>query len=98
MREMTIPINPQTAVTRDNVYTELAGVLFVQIVDSKKATFGIRRPLISIVKAAEAAMRNALGEVGGSVAGHCIWHGAMSGYRWSDSCRTCRQLEPMNLS
>lgn len=63
MREMTIPISPQTAVTRDNVYTKLSGVLFVQVVDAKKATYGIRRPLISIVKAAEAAMRNALGEM-----------------------------------
>lgn len=63
MREMTIPITPQTAVTRDNVYTKLSGVLFVQVIDAKKATYGIRRPLISIVKAAEAAMRNALGEM-----------------------------------
>ena len=63
MREMTIQIAPQTAQTRDNVSTKLSAVLFVQIVDAKKATYGIRRPLVSVVKAAEAAMRNALGEM-----------------------------------
>jgi hypothetical protein len=31
MREITIEISPQSAVTRDNVYTLLSGVLFVQV-------------------------------------------------------------------
>ena len=63
MREMTLPILPQVAVTKDNVYVELSGVLFVQITDAERASYGVRRPLYSVIKAAEAAMRNAIGEL-----------------------------------
>jgi regulator of protease activity HflC (stomatin/prohibitin superfamily) len=44
-------------------YLKVSGVLFVQVTDAANATYGIRQPLISVVKAAEAGMRNALGDM-----------------------------------
>ena len=61
MRELCLPIEPQTGVTRDNVYTSLSGILFVQVENSYDATYNIRRPLLSVMKSAEASMRDALG-------------------------------------
>lgn len=63
VRELCLPIEPQTGVTSDNVYTSLSGVLFVQVTDSFLATYGVDSPLSSVVKSAEAAMRNALGSM-----------------------------------
>ena len=39
----------------------MSGVLFVEVTDAVDATYGVQQPLLSVVKAAEAAMRNALG-------------------------------------
>jgi regulator of protease activity HflC (stomatin/prohibitin superfamily) len=63
MRELCLPIEPQTGVTKDNVYTSLSGILFVQVENSYDATYNIRRPLLSVMKSAEAAMRDALGDM-----------------------------------
>ena len=63
MREITVAIAPQSGVTRDNVCADVSGVLFVRVVDPVKASYGAQQPLNAIVKAAEAAMRNALGSM-----------------------------------
>jgi regulator of protease activity HflC (stomatin/prohibitin superfamily) len=63
MREITIEISPQSGVTRDNVYADVSGVLFVKVTDPVKASYGAQQPLDATVKAAEAAMRNALGSM-----------------------------------
>eukprot|EP00559_Dactyliosolen_fragilissimus_P003990 CAMPEP_0184858196 /NCGR_PEP_ID=MMETSP0580-20130426/3326_1 /TAXON_ID=1118495 /ORGANISM="Dactyliosolen fragilissimus" /LENGTH=399 /DNA_ID=CAMNT_0027354221 /DNA_START=76 /DNA_END=1275 /DNA_ORIENTATION=- len=63
VRERAIDIQPQSAITRDNVSVEVSGNLFVQFVDPEKAAYGARNPLYSVMQHAQSAMRSAIGEM-----------------------------------
>jgi len=63
MREMVISIDPQMAITRDNVRIELSGSLYLQFVDPYKALYGAVRPLIASVQQAQAIMRSCVGKM-----------------------------------
>lgn len=63
IRERAIDIEPQSAITRDNVSVEVSGNLFVQFVDPEKAAYGARNPLYSVMQHAQSAMRSAIGEM-----------------------------------
>mmetsp|Transcript_18266 Transcript_18266/g.27084 ORF Transcript_18266/g.27084 Transcript_18266/m.27084 type:complete len:377 (-) Transcript_18266:9-1139(-) len=62
-RERAIRIEPQSAITRDNVSVDVSGNLFVQFVDPEKAAYGARNPLYSVMQHAQSAMRSAIGEM-----------------------------------
>jgi hypothetical protein len=49
-RERAIRIEPQSAITRDNVSVDVSGNLFVQFVDAEKAAYGARNPLYSVMQ------------------------------------------------
>merc|ERR1719384_379159 len=63
MREMVISIDPQMAITRDNVRIELSGSLYLQFVDPYKALYGAVRPLVASVQQAQAIMRSCVGKM-----------------------------------
>jgi len=63
MREMVLPIDPQMAITRDNVRIELCGFLYLQFVDSYKACYGAVRPLVASINQAQAIMRSCVGKM-----------------------------------
>merc|ERR1711976_143044 len=62
-REMVVTIDPQMAITRDNVRIELSGSVYLQFVDSFKALYGAVRPLLASVQQAQAIMRSAVGKM-----------------------------------
>ncbi len=62
MRELTIPINPQTAITKDNVSVELGGNVYVQFINAYDAAYGAQRPIYAVVQHAQSAMRSIVGE------------------------------------
>jgi len=62
-RERAIRIEPQSAITRDNVSVDVSGNLFVQFVDPERAAYGARNPLYSVMQHAQSAMRSAIGEM-----------------------------------
>jgi len=63
IRERAIDIEPQAAITRDNVSVEVSGNLFVKFQDPEKAAYGALNPLYSVTQHAQSAMRSAIGEM-----------------------------------
>lgn len=43
LREQAFEISQQVAVTKDNVQLKIDGVLYVQVVDPYKASYGVER-------------------------------------------------------
>ena len=50
LRERAIDIEPQAAITRDNVSVEVSGNLFVKFQDPEKAAYGALNPLYSVTQ------------------------------------------------
>lgn len=63
IRERAIDIEPQSAITRDNVSVEVSGNLFVKFDDPEAAAYGALNPLYSVTQHAQSAMRSAIGEM-----------------------------------
>lgn len=63
MREKAIEIQPQPAITRDNVSLDVSGNVFVQFVDPEAAAYGSFNPVYGITQHAQSAMRAAIGKL-----------------------------------
>lgn len=63
LKEQTIDIPEQICITRDNVQVGVDGVIFVQVVDPRMASYGISNYLISIVQLSQTTMRSEVGKI-----------------------------------
>lgn len=63
MREKAIPIDPQTAISRDNVSIRMSGVLYTRFIDAESAAYGHYNPLFAVIQHAQSAMRAAVGDI-----------------------------------
>jgi regulator of protease activity HflC (stomatin/prohibitin superfamily) len=63
MREKSLNITPQSAITKDNVHVHVSGNLYCQFVDAEKAAYGSKNPLYAVKQHAQSAMRAAIGEL-----------------------------------
>lgn len=63
VRERAMDIQPQAAITRDNVSVEVSGNLFIRFIDPERAAYGAKNPLYSVIQHAQSAMRAAIGEM-----------------------------------
>ena len=63
MREQCVEISSQVAVTRDNVALHIDGVLYLQIIDPLKASYGVENINDAISNLAQTTMRSEIGKL-----------------------------------
>ena len=63
MREQAIEISSQVAVTRDNVALHIDGVLYIQVVDPYKASYGVESYKDAVTNLAQTTMRSEIGRL-----------------------------------
>jgi regulator of protease activity HflC (stomatin/prohibitin superfamily) len=62
LREQAIEISSQVAVTRDNVALHIDGVLYIQVVDPEKASYGVESYKDAVINLAQTTMRSEIGK------------------------------------
>ncbi len=63
MKEQAIDVPPQTCITRDNISVEVDGILYMQVIDPKKASYGINNYQFASTQLAQTTMRSVIGKL-----------------------------------
>ncbi len=63
LKEQALDVPPQQCITKDNIAVEVDGILYVQVVDPKKASYGINDYLYASTQIAQTTMRSIIGKL-----------------------------------
>jgi len=63
MREQVIDIPGQSVITSDNIQVEVDGLLYLKIMDAKKASYGIGNYIAACINLAQTTMRSEVGKI-----------------------------------
>lgn len=63
LKETVIPVEEQDCITKDNVLIKVDAVLYYQIIDPIKATYGISDHRVGIVQLAQTTVRSEIGKI-----------------------------------
>jgi len=63
IREQVIDIPSQSVITSDNIQVEVDGLLYLKVMDAKKASYGIGNYLAASVNLAQTTMRSEVGKI-----------------------------------
>jgi len=63
LKECAIDVPPQQCVTRDNIIVEVDGLLYLQVVDPIKASYGIADYLFACTQLAQTTLRSEVGKL-----------------------------------
>lgn len=63
MREQAIDIPAQACITRDNIQVEVDGIVYLKVMDARKASYGIADYRIATVNLAQTTMRSEIGKL-----------------------------------
>jgi len=63
LKEQAIDVPPQTCITKDNISVEVDGILYLQVIDPMKASYGINRYQFASTQLAQTTMRSVIGKL-----------------------------------
>ena len=63
LKEQAVDVPPQSCITRDNIAVEVDGILYMQVVDAKKASYGIDHYRFAATQLAQTTMRSVMGKL-----------------------------------
>ena len=63
LKEQAIDVASQTCVTRDNITVEVDGILYLQVIDPQKASYGIDDYRFASIQIAQTTMRSVIGKL-----------------------------------
>ncbi len=63
MREQLLDVPPQSCITRDNIQVEVDGMVYLKVMDPKKASYGIENYRRASVNLAQTTLRSELGKL-----------------------------------
>jgi regulator of protease activity HflC (stomatin/prohibitin superfamily) len=63
LKEQAIDVPPQTCITGDNISVEVDGILYLQVIDPKKASYGINNYQFASTQLAQTTMRSVIGRL-----------------------------------
>lgn len=63
LKETAVDVPPQTCITRDNIAVEVDGVLYLQVIDPIRASYGIDRYMVASTLLAQTTMRSEIGKI-----------------------------------
>lgn len=63
LKEQAYDIHEQICITRDNVQVRVDGVIFLQVIDPHKASYGINDYVFAVTQLAQTTMRSEIGKI-----------------------------------
>jgi regulator of protease activity HflC (stomatin/prohibitin superfamily) len=63
LKEVAVDVPAQVCITRDNISVEVDGVLYMQVMDAKKASYGIEDYMFASSQLAQTTMRSEIGKL-----------------------------------
>ncbi len=63
LKEQAVDVPPQSCITKDNICVEVDGILYMQVVDAQKASYGIRNYAYASIQLAQTTMRSVMGKL-----------------------------------
>lgn len=63
LKEQAVDVPPQTCITRDNIQVEVDGILYMQVIDPSRASYGIRNYAFASIQLAQTTMRSVIGKL-----------------------------------
>jgi regulator of protease activity HflC (stomatin/prohibitin superfamily) len=63
LKEQVIDVAAQTCITRDNISVEVDGILYLQVMDAAKASYGIDNYRFAVIQLAQTTMRSIIGRM-----------------------------------
>jgi len=63
LKEVAVDVPPQTCITKDNIAVEVDGVLYLQVIDPVKSSYGIEDFMFASIQLSQTTMRSEIGKL-----------------------------------